>query len=127
MVNGIEIAPEDINISITERENVVAVEDRGYVAILDIRLTEELKQEGMIRDLVRHIQTLRKEADYNVDDRIELWFSGSGKLMEAVRRYESYLLSETLATLSENKGEKAEASKEIKFGNETIIINIKRV
>ncbi|MFO7841778.1 MAG: isoleucine--tRNA ligase [Fidelibacterota bacterium] len=127
VVNGVEIAPEDINISMTEKENAVAVEDRGYVAILDIRLTESLKQEGMIRDLVRHIQTLRKEADYNVDDRIELWFTGSGKLMEAVRRYESYLLSETLATLSEDKGKKAEASKEIKFGNEAIIINIKRV
>lgn len=124
-VNGIEVQPGDINITLTEKEDVVAVEDHGYVAILDIDLTPELKQEGMVRDLVRHIQTLRKEAGYNVDDRIELWFTGSEKLTEAVKRYADYLQNETLAELTE-AGE-AEADKEIKFGNEAIIINIKRV
>ncbi len=126
-VNGIEVSPEDIHIDMKEKENVVAVEDRGYVAILDIRLTEGLMQEGMVRDLVRHIQTLRKEAGYNVDDRIKLWFSGPEKVMNAVKQFEDYLLSETLAAFNNDPDEEAGARREIKFGNETIIINIKRV
>ena len=72
---------DDINIVVNEKEGVVAVEDKGYVAILDVTLTEELKQEGLVRDLVRHIQTLRKEADFNVDDRIELFIDANDDVM----------------------------------------------
>jgi len=126
-VAGININADDIQITVTEKEGVVAVEDRGYVAILDVTLSEELKQEGLVRDLVRHIQTLRKEADFNVDDRIELSIIASDDVMAAIAVYREYLEAETLATLLENAVESAEASKEIKVGNEAIIINIIRV
>ncbi|MCK5817279.1 MAG: class I tRNA ligase family protein, partial [Candidatus Marinimicrobia bacterium] len=126
-VAGINVGPEDINIVVNEKEGVVAVEDKGYVAILDVTLTDELKQEGMVRDLVRHIQTLRKEADFNVDDRIELFIEASENVMTAISAYRKYLETETLATLSEKQIKDNEASKEIKVGNEVIILNIIRV
>jgi len=126
-VGGINICHDDIQITVNEKEGVVAVEDKGYVAILDVTLTDELKQEGLVRDLVRHIQTLRKEADFNVDDRIELSLDASDEVKAAVAVYREYLESETLATLLENAVESAEAKKEIKVGNEAIIINIIRV
>ena len=126
-IAGINVSHDDINIVVNEKEGVVAVEDRGYVAILDVTLTEELKQEGLVRDLVRHIQTLRKEADFNVDDRIELYIESSEEVMAAVTAYAEYLETETLAKLLEKSGAKYDASKEIKVGKDVIIINIIRV
>ncbi|MEA2076810.1 MAG: DUF5915 domain-containing protein, partial [Candidatus Marinimicrobia bacterium] len=126
-VGDINISPEDIQITVNEKEGVVAVEDKGYVAILDVTLTEELKQEGLVRDLVRHIQTLRKEADFNVDDRIKLYLEAGKYVMDAIAVHREYLETETLATILENNAEKYDASKEIKVGNEVIIINIIRV
>jgi isoleucyl-tRNA synthetase len=126
-IAGINVSHDDINIVVNEKEGVVAVEDKGYVAILDVTLTEELKQEGLVRDLVRHIQTLRKEADFNVDDRIELNLKTSDDVMAAVAAHREYLETETLANLFENDLENADTSKEIKVGNDEIIINIKRL
>ncbi|MBW6457799.1 MAG: class I tRNA ligase family protein, partial [FCB group bacterium] len=125
-INGIPVDAEDIQISISEKENIVAVEDRGYVVILDVAISRELEQEGLVRDLVRHIQTLRKEADFNVDDRIELALQASAYVLEAAGAFREYLETETLAVLKE-KLVTADAEKEIKVGNERIIINIKRV
>jgi len=126
-VGGINVSHDDIQITVHEKEGVVAVEDKGYVVILDVTLTEELKQEGLVRDLVRHIQTLRKEAGFNVDDRIELSLNASDGVMTAVSAYREYLETETLAKLLEKSALNSEANKEIKVGNEVIIINIIRV
>ena len=126
-VAGISLSPEDIQVAVIEKEGVVAVEDKGYVAILDITITEELMQEGMVRDLVRHIQTLRKEADFNVDDRIEMEIKASEDVLKAVGKYREYLENETLGTLLEKSADSYDASKEIKVGNEGIILNIIRV
>jgi len=81
----------------------------------------------LVRDLVRHIQTLRKEAGFNVDDRIELSLDASDDVMTAVSAYREYLETETLAKLLEKSALNSEANKEIKVGNEVIIINIIRV
>ena len=126
-IAGINVSHDDINIVVNEKEGVVAVEDKGYVAILDVTLTEELKQEGLVRDLVRHIQTLRKEADFNVDDRIELFIDASDDVMAAVKVYAEYLETETLATLLKSSTDSYDASKEIKVGKDGIIINIIRL
>jgi isoleucyl-tRNA synthetase len=126
-IAGITVAPEDINIVVNEKEGVVAVEDKGYVAILDVKITDELEKEGMVRDLVRHIQTLRKEADFNVDDRIELFIEADDAVMAAVEAYREYLENETLATLLEKPAGSYDASKEIKVGKDQIIINIIRL
>ena len=126
-IAGINVSHDDINIVVNEKEGVVAVEDKGYVAILDVTLTEELKQEGLVRDLVRHIQTLRKEADFNVDDRIQLFIDANDDVMAAVKSYSEYLETETLATLLEKSAGDYDASKEINVGNDAIILNIIRV
>jgi isoleucyl-tRNA synthetase len=126
-IAGIDVAPEDLQVTVNEKEGVVAVEDKGYVAILDVNITQELEQEGMVRDLVRHIQTLRKEADFNVDDRIGLYLEASKELMAAVSAHLQYLETETLASLHENPVNTYDASKEIKVGKDQIIINIIRV
>jgi isoleucyl-tRNA synthetase len=70
--------------------------DKEILVSLDTELTEELINEGNVRDLIRYIQDLRKKADFNVDDRIKIYLDQTGK--ELIKGFEDYLMKETLAT-----------------------------
>jgi isoleucyl-tRNA synthetase len=64
---------------------------------LDTEITEEMKLEGLARDLVRKIQELRKQSGFAVEDRIRLFYDGDGLLAEALERWRDYIAAETLA------------------------------
>ena len=71
------------------------------VISMDEKITDELKQEWFARDIVRHIQESRKEADYNVEDRIFVKIESS-ELAETIKNFTNYIESETLSKISEN-------------------------
>jgi len=73
--------------------------EEGILVSLDTKLTPELEQEGVARDLVRQIQELRKSADYNVDDRITVALINADE--EMLKNFGDYIKSETLATTIE--------------------------
>ena len=64
---------------------------------LDTEISQELKLEGLARDLVRKIQELRKQSGFAVEDRIRLFYEGDGVLAEALERWRDYIATETLA------------------------------
>ncbi|TMF11196.1 MAG: isoleucine--tRNA ligase [Chloroflexi bacterium] len=64
---------------------------------LDTEISQELKLEGLARDLVRKIQELRKQSGFAIDDRIRLFYEGDGILAEALERWRDYIATETLA------------------------------
>jgi isoleucyl-tRNA synthetase len=64
---------------------------------LDTEISQELKLEGLARDLVRKIQELRKQSGFAVEDRIRLFYGGDGVLAEALERWRDYIATETLA------------------------------
>src|SRR2546429_8588255 len=64
---------------------------------LDTEISQELKLEGLARDLVRKIQELRKQSGFAVEDRIRLFYEGAGVLAEALERWRDYIATETLA------------------------------
>jgi isoleucyl-tRNA synthetase len=64
---------------------------------LDTEISQELKLEGLARDLVRKIQELRKQCGFAVEDRIRLFYEGDGVLAEALERGRDYIAAETLA------------------------------
>ena len=64
---------------------------------VDVTLTPELAREGLARDLVRRVQTLRKEADYQLDDRIVLYYDAADEPMAVVEEWTSYIQAETLS------------------------------
>ena len=69
----------------------------GFTAIeLDARITPELAREGMAREVVRHVQNCRKEAELNMEDRIVLYLGADGKLAEAIAEHKDYIAAETL-------------------------------
>jgi isoleucyl-tRNA synthetase len=69
----------------------------GGGLILDTEITEELKLEGLGRDIVRTIQELRKRCGFAVEDRIRLYYQGDGVLARAFERGRDYIAAETLA------------------------------
>ena len=84
--SSVTLAEEDLQIFTESRSGFVSACDKGYTVALDTTLTNELIREGFEREIVSKIQTLRKEADFNVTDRIEVYYSASGMALEVLRQ-----------------------------------------
>src|SRR5574338_1389296 len=96
--NGVDyqLLPEELEVKAAAREGFAVAEDGAYVAALVTDLTPELVQEGLAREFVRRIQDLRKTADLDVADRIELFVDASPGLRSAIEANRAYLTAETL-------------------------------
>jgi isoleucyl-tRNA synthetase len=91
------LEPADVWIQWRAPEGWAGVADRGTQVALDTRISESLAQEGMAREVVRHVQELRKKADLEMEDRIELYLhADSPKLQQANETHRRYICSETL-------------------------------
>ena len=91
------LEPGDLTVHRQARGDVVVRADGGVVAALDPALTDELRQEGVAREVVSRLQRLRRDAGYQVTDRIEVWVGGDRAVEEATRRHADYISGETLA------------------------------
>ena len=88
----IEIIKEELNVK------GVIVTNSGNSVVIDTTITESLKLEGLMRDIVRQVQESRKKAGLNVDDRIVLLLDSSNKdIQEAINTHKDVIFSETLA------------------------------
>ena len=102
----LELQPEEVLVEAKQREGFAVTEDGGYAVALNKTVTPELKREGVLRDLVRFIQSARKEADFNITDKITVYYQVSGDsgfaadLAEALTDPEAvrYVQAETLST-----------------------------
>ncbi|MGP1587000.1 MAG: isoleucine--tRNA ligase [Treponemataceae bacterium] len=93
----VELTIEKIIIERFEKENLKVLNDGTLTVGLDSEITEDLRLEGYVRDLVRGIQNLRKDSGLEVVDRINLFLSGNSDLEKAYRMFEVYISNETLA------------------------------
>jgi isoleucyl-tRNA synthetase len=93
----VTLLPEDVVVEREVASEWLVASDGPYVAALDPRLDEVLRQEGLAREVVNRVQRLRKEAGYVYTDRIGLWISGDGPVLEAVRGHARFIQGETLA------------------------------
>lgn len=91
------LEPDDVLVETNQPENLASAEEFGTVVAIDTKLTDELVQEGLVRDLVRSIQNMRKESGFNVDDRITIEYTTEGALSEAIVSWADYIRQETLA------------------------------
>jgi isoleucyl-tRNA synthetase len=94
---NVELTIEKIIVERLEKANLKVVNDGTLTVALDSEITEELKLEGYVRDLVRGIQNLRKETGLAVTDRINLTLSGCEELNKAYSAFADYISNETLA------------------------------
>jgi isoleucyl-tRNA synthetase len=94
----VTLEPVDIFVHWRAAEGWAGVADRATQIAIDARITEELAQEGMAREVVRHVQELRKTANLEPEDRIELYLqTESARLRQAITTHQQYICNETLA------------------------------
>ncbi|MFQ3619503.1 MAG: isoleucine--tRNA ligase [Spirochaetales bacterium] len=94
----IEITKESIEVRKFEKENLKVLNESSLTVALDPELTEDLKAEGMVRDIVRAVQTLRKDNNLEVTDRIHLYLhTEDPDIQDAVEEFQEYLTHETLS------------------------------
>jgi isoleucyl-tRNA synthetase len=93
-----DVLPEEVEVKAQAKEGFAVAEDGAYIAALVTDLTPELVQEGLAREFVRRVQDLRKSADLDVADRIELFVEASTGLRSALEAYKEYITTETLAS-----------------------------
>jgi isoleucine--tRNA ligase len=93
----ISLTMDDLLIETAKSENFVSQEDNQVTVVLDIRLTPELIEEGFVREVISKVQTMRKEAGFEVTDHIILSQSDNDKLAEIIKANIDQVKSETLA------------------------------
>jgi isoleucyl-tRNA synthetase len=91
------ITPQDVEIVSSEISGWVVENNEGVTVAIDTALDEMLIKEGLAREFVNRIQNMRKDAGFDVTDRIEVKYSGSKDLMSAIKDFEKYISNETLA------------------------------
>jgi len=94
--NSITLALEDVEISSQDIEGWLVANSNGITVALDITISEELKQEGIARELVNRIQNIRKDSGFEVTDKIKVYLQKNSDLEKAVKANEAYIKSETL-------------------------------
>jgi isoleucyl-tRNA synthetase len=95
---SVEITKDKLDIRRSEKEGLKVLNEGSLTVALDADITEELLEEGYVRDLVRGVQNLRKEAGLEVTDRIKLAVAGEAELKKALDSFMDFVRSETLAT-----------------------------
>ena len=91
-----KLAEADLLIETVQSEGYVPLTDRGITVVLDTNLTAELLEEGFVREVVSKIQAMRKEADFNITDHIQLFVAENDKIKEIVSRNAEAIKYDTL-------------------------------
>jgi isoleucyl-tRNA synthetase len=100
----------------------------GVTVALDTQISDELLAEGLARESVKRIQNLRKDADFDVTDRIAIAYHGSPQISQSITRYADWIRNETLALeLHEANQPAGEAVATFEIGDETLTVGVRRV
>ena len=94
----LEITSDMITTTLKNKEGYKSATNGNISVVLDTTLTDDLLLEGLAREVVRKVQSLRKEADFIITDRITLYYNGNEMLDEMLATYEEYVKEETLST-----------------------------
>ena len=95
---GVTLAPDEVEVLATPRPGTAVAHDEGLVVVIDTTLTDELRAEGDARELQRAVQDLRREAELDLDEAIELWVELPAAAAVRLAPYLARLANETLAS-----------------------------
>ena len=122
----VSLTNEDLLIDTVKSENYISEGNNKVTIVLDINLTKELLDEGFLRELISKVQTMRKEAGFEVVDHIELFLKDNAKLIDIVKVNEAELMSEVLCdkiTYGNIKG----YEKEWNLNGENVVVGVKKI
>ncbi len=94
----VSLAEEDLLIETAKSDDYVTEADAVVTVVLDIQLTEELLEEGFVREIISKVQTMRKEAGFEVMDKITIYVANNDKVTEIMKRNEETIFHDVLAT-----------------------------
>ena len=118
-----EFSPDEIEVRMQAKEGFVVASEGAYLAALITDLTPELRNEGLAREFVRRVQEARKQAGFQISDRIRLYYTASENLTQAVKEFKDYIMTETLTIgiITEKSPDTLPNASE-EFGGETLAL-----
>ncbi|NLJ90618.1 MAG: isoleucine--tRNA ligase [Clostridiales bacterium] len=122
---SIVIAKDELLIESAQKEGFVSDSNNGVTVVLDTSLTPELIEEGFVREIISKIQTMRKDADFEVMDRIVVYQTGNDRIKEVIVKNMEEIKQEVLANeiiLDEAQG----FTKEWNLNGEDVILGVKK-
>ncbi len=124
---GVDLPPEAVRHSFEARGDSVVEGNARLVVSLDITMTEELRREGLARELIRHFQELRKQAGLSVDDRITAGVeTDDPELERTIDLHRDLITGETLARSLGSEIPRAYVSRHVRIGDKRLAIGLRR-
>ena len=96
-----EVTPDECQVLMKAPEGFAYAEEGGYMAVVNTQLSEDLVLEGLAREVIRRVQTMRKDADFDIADNIQLRYVAGERLSKAIEQFADYIQTETLAVTLE--------------------------
>ena len=124
--NKVELSEEDLLIETAQTEGYVTEADGDISVVLDTNLTPELIEEGFVREIVSKVQTMRKEAGFEVMDKIHIYAKDNDKILELMKNHKEEIMSEVLAedmTLGTTDG----YVKEWNINKEPVVLGVAKI
>lgn len=122
----IELKKEDVLVERAQNDKYTMKEENNVAVVLDTVITDQLKEEGYVREIISKVQTMRKDAGFEVQDHIKLAYKDNEVLKEVIEKYKEEIANEVLAE-SIIEGEVDEYLKEWKINGEKLTLSVKRV
>jgi len=125
---AVVLGPGDLEITSEGVEGWLVGQEKGITVALDTELTEALIAEGLARESVNRVQALRKRADFDVADRIEIQYQASGQVAAAIAAYSDWIRNETLALkLYEAISPEGEVVDSYEIGGHDLTLGVRRI
>ena len=123
----IYLGRDDLIFESESTEGYTSSGDDNFTVGLTTQLNKELIQEGIVRDIIRHVQTMRKNANFAVEDRIKIYSLVDGPVWEAISSFEKLFKNEVLAVDLIKESKTGEYSETFKIGDQNIQFGIERI
>jgi isoleucyl-tRNA synthetase len=123
----IYLGRDDLIFESKSTEGYTSSGDDNFTVGLTTQLNKELIQEGIVRDIIRHVQTMRKNANFAVEDRIKIYSLVDGPVWEAISSFEKLFKNEVLAVDLIKESKTGEYSETFKIGDQNIQFGIERI
>ncbi len=94
----VELAPNEVLVTTQPVEGLAVAADKLITVAVDAKITPELRSEGLAREVVRRVQAMRKDAGFNIEDRISTYYQASGEMTQVMGTWSEYIQAETLST-----------------------------
>ncbi|HLZ69073.1 MAG TPA: isoleucine--tRNA ligase [Dehalococcoidia bacterium] len=128
VLDGFTLEPDEVLVTASEPPGYTVAQEAGYTAALDTTITPELADEGLARELVHRLQTMRRDGGFEIADRISVTYRGDAEVRRVMEQYADYAKSELLAlVLREGEPEPGAFSDTQNVDGREVVLSVRRV